>query len=163
MAPASFNDLRVLALESRHAKEIAKLIASYGGRPTVAPAVREVSIHSPEALAFAQGLYLSRLVAALDCRPGQGAVGRTGSALSARQALRPDRTALSRQPQPLPRHETDDHRHHSAVTLPAPTEGRKRYLAPDTPSSAPERPSPAGPALLALMLLAVAVARRRDQ
>ena len=56
MAQASFNDLRVLALESRHAKEISKLIASYGGRPTVAPAVREVSIDSPEALAFAQAL-----------------------------------------------------------------------------------------------------------
>jgi len=37
MAPASFNDLRVLALESRHAKEIAKLIASYGGRPLSRP------------------------------------------------------------------------------------------------------------------------------
>lgn len=56
MPPASFNDLRVLALESRHAKEIAKLIASYGGVPTVAPAMREVSIDSPEALEFAQAL-----------------------------------------------------------------------------------------------------------
>ena len=42
MAVATFNGLRVLALESRHAKEIAKLIASYGGLATVAPAVREV-------------------------------------------------------------------------------------------------------------------------
>jgi uroporphyrinogen-III synthase len=56
MPSASFNDLRVLALESRHAKEISKLIASYGGRPTVVPAMREVSIDSPEALAFAQSL-----------------------------------------------------------------------------------------------------------
>ena len=56
MAVASFNGLRVLALESRHAKEIAKLIASYGGSPTVAPAVREVSLESHEALDFAKRL-----------------------------------------------------------------------------------------------------------
>ena len=56
MPPASFNDLRVLALESRHAREISKLIASYGGRPIVAPAMREVSIDSSEALAFAKAL-----------------------------------------------------------------------------------------------------------
>lgn len=56
MLPASFNDLRVVALESRHAREISRLIASYGGRPTVAPAMREVPMDSPEALAFARGL-----------------------------------------------------------------------------------------------------------
>src|SRR5262244_275832 len=56
MAAATFNGLRVLALESRHAKEIAKLIASYGGSPTIAPAVREVSLESHEALEFAKNL-----------------------------------------------------------------------------------------------------------
>jgi len=56
MPVVSFSDLRVLALESRHAKEIAKLIASYGGVPTVAPAMREVPIESPEALEFAKAL-----------------------------------------------------------------------------------------------------------
>ena len=56
MAVATFNNLRVLALESRHGKEIGKLIASYGGSPTVAPAVREVSLESHEALDFAQNL-----------------------------------------------------------------------------------------------------------
>jgi uroporphyrinogen-III synthase len=56
MPVASFNDLRVLALESRHAKEITRLIASYGGAPTVAPAMREVPIESPEALQFAAEL-----------------------------------------------------------------------------------------------------------
>jgi uroporphyrinogen-III synthase len=56
MAAATFNGLRVLALESRHAKEIAKLIASYGGSPTLAPAVREVSLESHEALDFARNL-----------------------------------------------------------------------------------------------------------
>jgi|KBSMisStandDraft_5_1062788.scaffolds.fasta_scaffold44196_2 uroporphyrinogen-III synthase len=56
MPVASFNHLRVLALESRHAKEISKLIASYGGTPTVAPAMREIPIESPEALEFARAL-----------------------------------------------------------------------------------------------------------
>jgi uroporphyrinogen-III synthase len=56
MAVATFNSLRVLALESRHAREIAKLIASYGGNPTVAPAVREVSLESRAALDFADSL-----------------------------------------------------------------------------------------------------------
>src|SRR5215467_6575389 len=56
MPAASFDGLRVLALESRHAKEIAKLIASYGGAPTVAPAVREVALESPAAFAFAADL-----------------------------------------------------------------------------------------------------------
>src|SRR5262249_16743519 len=56
MADTSFNGLRVLALESRHAKEIGKLIATYGGSPAVAPAVREVSLESFEALEFAKNL-----------------------------------------------------------------------------------------------------------
>lgn len=56
MAAPGFDGLRVLALESRHANEMTKLIATYGGRPTVAPAMREVSIESPEALDFAAGL-----------------------------------------------------------------------------------------------------------
>jgi uroporphyrinogen-III synthase len=56
MTSVGFDGLRVLALESRHAKEMAKLIASYGGVPTVAPAMREVSLQSPEALDFAAGL-----------------------------------------------------------------------------------------------------------
>jgi uroporphyrinogen-III synthase len=56
MPLASFNHLRVLALESRHAKEITKLIASYGGTPTVSPAMREIPVESPEALEFAKAL-----------------------------------------------------------------------------------------------------------
>jgi uroporphyrinogen-III synthase len=53
----SFNGLRVLALESRRAKEIASLIDTYGGVATVAPALREVPLESnPEALAFAEAL-----------------------------------------------------------------------------------------------------------
>lgn len=49
--------MRVLALESRRAAEIAKLIATYGGQPTVAPSMREVPLESnKEALDFAAAL-----------------------------------------------------------------------------------------------------------
>lgn len=49
--------LRVLALESRRAAELAKLISNYGGEPVVAPAMREVPLGSnTEALAFAEAL-----------------------------------------------------------------------------------------------------------
>jgi uroporphyrinogen-III synthase len=39
---SGFNGLRVLSFESRRAKEIAQLISSNGGAPTVAPSTREV-------------------------------------------------------------------------------------------------------------------------
>ncbi len=49
--------MRVLALENRRAVELAKLIASYGGEPVVAPAMREVPLASnTEAMAFTEGL-----------------------------------------------------------------------------------------------------------
>src|SRR5882724_3070961 len=49
--------MRVLALESRRAAELAKLIASYGGQPIVAPSMREVPLESnKEALTFAARL-----------------------------------------------------------------------------------------------------------
>lgn len=54
MAFNSFNGLRVLSLESRRAAEIGKLIRTYGGEPTVAPAMREVPLESNhEAFEFA--------------------------------------------------------------------------------------------------------------
>jgi uroporphyrinogen-III synthase len=57
MATAGFSGLRVLALESRRAPEIAKLIRSSGGEPTVAPAMREIPLESNhEALDFAARL-----------------------------------------------------------------------------------------------------------
>ena len=57
MAGPSFSGLRVLALESRRAKEIASLIETYGGVATVAPAMREIPLESnPEALDFAAAL-----------------------------------------------------------------------------------------------------------
>jgi uroporphyrinogen-III synthase len=54
---SGFEGIRVLALESRRAAEIAKLISTYGGQPTVAPSMREVPLESnKEALAFAAAL-----------------------------------------------------------------------------------------------------------
>jgi len=56
-ARQGFNGLRVLSLESRRAIEMAKLIAAYGGVPTVAPSMREIPLESnTEALAFARRL-----------------------------------------------------------------------------------------------------------
>lgn len=53
----NFHGLRVLALESRRAPEIATLIRNSGGEPLVAPALREVPLESnTEALAFADAL-----------------------------------------------------------------------------------------------------------
>jgi uroporphyrinogen-III synthase len=46
VAHASFNGLRVLSLESRRAKEVEKLIRTYGGEPMVVPAMREVGLES---------------------------------------------------------------------------------------------------------------------
>lgn len=55
--PAGFDGLRVLALESRRAPEMAKLIANYGGQPMVAPSMREIPIEAnTEALDFARTL-----------------------------------------------------------------------------------------------------------
>ena len=54
MSSVNFDGLRVLALESRHAREIHKLIETYGGRPLVAPALREVRLEpNSHAMAFA--------------------------------------------------------------------------------------------------------------
>jgi uroporphyrinogen-III synthase len=57
MSAPDFAGLRVLLLESRRAKEMASIVGSYGGRPVVAPALREVPLESnTEALAFADDL-----------------------------------------------------------------------------------------------------------
>ncbi len=56
-ASPDFQGLRVLALESRRATEVASLIATYGGTPLVAPSLREVPIESnTAALSFAAAL-----------------------------------------------------------------------------------------------------------
>src|SRR6185437_4013629 len=57
MTHASFDGLRVLSLESRRAKEVAKLIRTYGGEPFVVPAMREAPLESNrQALEFSDGL-----------------------------------------------------------------------------------------------------------
>jgi len=57
VAHASFNGLRVLSLESRRAKEVEKLIRTYGGEPIVVPAMREVGLESnQQGLEFASGI-----------------------------------------------------------------------------------------------------------
>lgn len=57
MPTGSFNGLSVLALESRRAREIAKLIENLGGVAIVAPSVKEVVLESnQEALEFARNL-----------------------------------------------------------------------------------------------------------
>jgi uroporphyrinogen-III synthase len=53
----SFNGARVLLLESRRARELASIVASYGGEPISAPSMREVPLASnTEAAAAAGGL-----------------------------------------------------------------------------------------------------------
>jgi uroporphyrinogen-III synthase len=55
--PGGLTGLRVLALESRRAAEMAKLIENYGGRAIVVPSMREVPLESnAEALEFARTL-----------------------------------------------------------------------------------------------------------
>lgn len=57
MPKGNFNGLRVLALESRRAVEIARLITNCGGEPLVAPSVREVPLESnQEAVEFVHRL-----------------------------------------------------------------------------------------------------------
>ncbi len=62
MEGEGFAGLRVLSLESRRAQEMAKLIANYGGRPVVAPSMREVPLESnTRALEFAALLIEGKL------------------------------------------------------------------------------------------------------
>ena len=57
MSKPDFQGLNVLVLESRRSREMAALVTTYGGRPVVAPALREVPIESnTRALAFAEAL-----------------------------------------------------------------------------------------------------------
>jgi uroporphyrinogen-III synthase len=58
MDMSGFAGLRVLALESRRAAELSKLISTYQGLPIIAPAMKEVPLESnSEALAFAARLF----------------------------------------------------------------------------------------------------------
>src|SRR5208282_6675265 len=56
-ASTGFRGARVLALESRRARELAQLIANNGGHAVVAPATREIPAHDHgDALKFASSL-----------------------------------------------------------------------------------------------------------
>lgn len=58
----TFGGMRVVAFESRMATEIARLIERYGGRPLVAPVLREVSLeNNPVALEFGTRLIAGRI------------------------------------------------------------------------------------------------------
>ena len=53
----SYQGLTVLLLESRRSREMAALVSTYGGRPILAPALREVPLESnSEAIAFSDAL-----------------------------------------------------------------------------------------------------------
>ncbi len=57
----AFEGMRVLALESRRAEEIAELIRKQGGEPFVAPSMREVPVtQNQEAFRFAEQLFEGR-------------------------------------------------------------------------------------------------------
>src|SRR5712692_4866014 len=56
-ARAGFGGREVIAFESRRAAEIGAIIESYGGKPRVAPSMREIPLEAnPEALDFAEHL-----------------------------------------------------------------------------------------------------------
>jgi uroporphyrinogen decarboxylase len=58
----NFNNLNVAALESRRAKEMAKLIERYQGTPFVSPSMREVPLEkNPEAIDFAHRLLVGEV------------------------------------------------------------------------------------------------------
>jgi uroporphyrinogen-III synthase len=57
----NFQGLTVLTLESRRGAEMCRLIETYGGKPSHAPAMREVPLSSnPEALKFADALFAGK-------------------------------------------------------------------------------------------------------
>lgn len=57
MPEANFGGLRILSLESRRAKEAAKLIQTYGGESLTAPAMREIALETNRpVLDFAEAL-----------------------------------------------------------------------------------------------------------
>jgi len=57
-ATPSFDGLRVLALESRRAKEVSALVSTYGGQPLVVPALREIPLDSNrDVLQFSAALF----------------------------------------------------------------------------------------------------------
>jgi uroporphyrinogen-III synthase len=106
MAPASFDGLRVLSLESRRSSEMAKLIRTYGGEPFVVPAMREVPLESNRlALEFAEKLIggsfdLVVFLTGVGVRALMSIVETTGRSEEFLEALRKVRVA-ARGPKPV--------------------------------------------------------------
>lgn len=106
MPVASFNGARVLTLESRRGQEMSRLVETYGGQPTLAPAMREVPLSAnAELLRFASDL-LEGKVAVVIFLTGVGARALVGALQDAHpieellEALR--RTCVvARGPKPL--------------------------------------------------------------
>jgi uroporphyrinogen-III synthase len=102
----SFGGLRVLALESRRAPEIATLIRNSGGEPLVAPALREVPLDSnAEALAFDESLRRGNVdvvifLTGVGTRALVSVVEQTGSRESFLTALRRTKVVV-RGPKPM--------------------------------------------------------------
>src|SRR5262245_51135762 len=82
----NFAGLRVAALESRRAEEMARLIERYGGQPHVSPSMRETSLEdvsgavdfareviagSLDVVIFMTGVGFRRLLQALDAAPDE--------------------------------------------------------------------------------------------
>jgi uroporphyrinogen-III synthase len=66
MPNSNFQGLTVLTLESRRGQEMCRLIETYGGKPSHAPAMREVPLSSnPEALKFADTLFVGKFDAVI--------------------------------------------------------------------------------------------------
>lgn len=102
----SFGGLRVLALESRRAAEIATLIRNSGGEPLVAPALREVPLDSnADALAFDESLRRGNVdvvifLTGVGTRALVSVVEQTGSRESFLTALRRTKVVV-RGPKPM--------------------------------------------------------------
>ena len=105
-AKPSFQGLTVLLLESRRSREMAALVSTYGGRPVLAPALREVPLESnPEAIAFADALVRGDVDCAVfltgvGTRALLGVVERAGSREAFVTALANTRV-VARGPKPL--------------------------------------------------------------
>lgn len=67
-----FGSLSVLSLESRRSEEMATLIQKYGGRPTVAPSMREQKLDLTGALAAFERDLRAGTIHALACMTGVG-------------------------------------------------------------------------------------------
>lgn len=106
MAPANFDGLRVLSLESRRSTEMAKLIRTYGGEAFVVPAMREVPLESNrQALEFvdkliAGGFDLVVFLTGVGVRALMGIVESVGKSEPFLEALKKVRVA-ARGPKPV--------------------------------------------------------------